>query len=500
MKNQTLSAIAILLLMTSICGAELNEPDNSFGTKGIAEAIWTPTKSLNNGKIVLQNDGKIVQVGSNRSGSTTYGSDIIIARYTSSGVLDTSFDGDGKVTTDFFSSEPQYSDETAGAIAIQTDGKIIVGGTTRTDPNVRDNSGFDWTWWNCALVRYNKDGSLDTSFSTDGKVEINANIGSADGIFDIVLQPDGKIIAAGYYMVGYNNRFLIMRFNVDGRLDTTFGNSGYVREHFTENTLETASAVAIQDDGNIVVAGYGQGADGRHKISILRLTSSGALDTTFSNDGKLVMLSGHHSRGSDVVIDANGKIIVGGWTSGVSTSPNDREFLLIRFNSNGSLDTTFDIDGCVSTVFAGLTSSVSGIALQIDGKIIAYGSGRSSDYNYDLEIARYNTDGSLDTTFDSGDGKITANLSQYDYSANVVLQRDNKILVSAGRQSDDNSYAMLAVLRYGSMDISDAIYALKVVVGITPEKLGTATDINNDRKIGLIEGIYLLQTIEEQLE
>jgi len=489
------SIMAVLLTIPGVCAAGLSELDPDFGTGGVATAVWSPTKYLSSGGIALQRDGRIVQVGTNRAGSTTYGSDIILARYTPDGVLDTSFDGDGKVTTDFCSSYPQYSDETAGAVAIQTDGKIVVGGTTRTDPDVRDNTGFDWTWWNSALVRYNTDGSLDTDFGNAGKVELDGGNGSADGISDMVLQSDGKIIAVGYYMSGYNNRFLVMRFNTDGSLDTTFGSSGYVREHFTENTLERAYAVAIQDDGNIVVAGHGQGADGRYNISILRLTSNGVLDTSFSSDGKLVTLAGHHSQGLDAVIDADGKILVSGWTSGMSTSPNDRNFLLVRYDGNGTPDATFGSAGIVSTVFTGLTSSIAGLALQTDGRIVAYGSGRTSDYDYDLELARYNSDGSLDTTFDSGDGRVTTDLSQYDYSADVVLQPDNKILISADRRSDDNSYSMPAVLRYGTVDFADAITALQVVAGIVPENVVIAADANGDGKVGMAEAIHVLKKI-----
>ncbi len=446
--------------------------DPAFGANGVATVNLGPNYWGENnpeaGDIALQSDGKIVQVGSYLP---YYGSDFVLVRYTSTGVLDTSFDSDGKVITDLFSTPTtKYSDDHATSVVIQSDGKIIAAGSSRTDVNGITIPNFEastaWTWWNVALARYNTDGSLDSGFGTGGRVEIDvANASTADAIYEIALQTDGKIVAVGYTMSGLNNRFLIMRFNSNGTLDTTFNTTGYRIEHFTENTLEHAHAVAVQPDGNIVVAGTGVRPDGKYTISILRLTSAGLLDSTFSGDGKLVQLVGGNSGGYNVVVDSNSKILVGGYTRDIALDTNI--FALVRYNSNGTLDTTFDTDGIVSTSFAGtLSSSIRGLVLQADNKIIAYGHAEVG--SSDLVIARYNPDGSLDTTFDSGDGMVRTDLSQYDNATNVALQTDGKILASASRRSDDNTYTMLAVLRYGAETVD-------LTMAVNPAGAGTTT-------------------------
>jgi uncharacterized delta-60 repeat protein len=473
--------------------------DTAFGTNGVATVNLGPNYWGENrtavGDIALQSDGKIVQVGSYLY---YYGSDFVLVRYTNAGVLDTGFGVGGKVITDLFSTPTtKYSEDRANSVAIQSDGKIIVAGSSRSDVTGITGTNFDqgtsWMWWNVALARYDTNGLLDPAFGTNGKVEIDvANGGTANEIYKIALQSDGKIVAVGYTMSGYDNRFLIMRFNSNGTLDTTFNSTGYRIEHFSENTYELAKAVAIQPDGKIVVAGYGiRPSDGKSTISILRLTSAGLLDSTFSSDGKLVQLVGGDSGAFSVLIDSNSKILVGGYTR--DSSSDNNIFLLGRYNSNGTQDTTFGTNGIVSTPFEGtLGSYIIGLALQTDGKIVAYG---RADVSYsDLVLARYNANGSLDTTFDSGDGKIRTDLSASDTAANVVLQPDGKILVSASRRSDDNTYPMLAVLRYGAVMVNPSVIGKGIITPSTVQnvKPGLTTqftllpeqDVNNVRVLG----------------
>jgi uncharacterized delta-60 repeat protein len=485
-KGEYLFALGLFAWICIVSGfvyAGDSDLDPAFGTNGVATVnfganYWGENKP-EIADIALQSDGKIVQVGSYLP---YYGSDFAVVRYTSTGVLDTGFGAGGKVITDLFSTPTtKYSEDRATSVAIQSDGKIIVAGSSRSDvngpfslPNFETSQA--WTWWNVALARYNTNGSLDTTFGTNGKVEIDvANAGTADAIDKIALQADGKIVAVGYTMSGYDNRFLIMRFNSNGTLDTTFNSTGYRIEHFTENTTEAAKTVAIQPDGNIVVAGYGIRPDGKYTISILRLTTAGLLDATFSGDGKLVQLVGGDSAASSVAIDSDNKILVGGYTRDISSG--NIIFALVRYNSNGTPDTTFDADGIVSTSFEGTLSSViKGLALQTDGKIVAYGWAADVDSSdsSDLVLARYNTDGSLDTTFDSGDGKIRTDLSVNDTAANVVLQADGKILISASRRSDDNTYMMLAVLRYGTETVNLTMAVSPAGAGTTIPSVGTS--------------------------
>ncbi len=155
--------------------------DPAFGTNGVATVRFGPNQWGENtpapevGDIALQSDGKIVQVGSYWD---YYGSDFVVIRYTNTGVLDTGFGSGGKVRTDLFSTPPtKYSDDHATSVAIQPDGKIIVAGSSRSDVNGVTSPNFEssqaWAWWNVALARYDTDGLLDTTFGTNGKVEMD---------------------------------------------------------------------------------------------------------------------------------------------------------------------------------------------------------------------------------------------------------------------------------------------------------------------------------------
>ena len=207
--------------------------DLPFGADGMVTTPIGPGGDFAS-SMAIQADGKIVAAGYSWNGSDY---DFALVRYNADGSLDTNFDGDGKLATDFGS-----SNDAAISVAIQADGKIVAGGYSQN----AITSDF-------ALARYNADGSLDTSFDSDGM--LTTNFGSSnDAAISVAIQADGKIVAAGHSYIGGNGYFALTRYNPDGSLDTSFDGDGMLTTDFGSSD-DVAYSVAIQADGKIVVAG-----------------------------------------------------------------------------------------------------------------------------------------------------------------------------------------------------------------------------------------------------
>src|SRR5688572_13755652 len=259
------------------------------------------------------------------------GSTIALA---ASGDLDTTFDNDGLVTSYAVPSDPSRAD--AGTdIAIQADGKIVAVGGSYVP--LTGNSDF-------AILRYNTNGLLDTTFNGDGR--LITNIGGFDRAAAVAIQPNGKIVAAGEkcsLSMGPCD-IALARYNANGTLDTTFSGDGKQTNDFGGGSNGSYGSVAIQSNGKIVVSGYmHNGTD--NDFAVYRYLSNGSLDTTFSGDGMVNIGFGAGSQdiAADVVLQSNGKILVVG-ASGDTNNANNN-FAIARLNANGSLDTTFSSDG-----------------------------------------------------------------------------------------------------------------------------------------------------------
>jgi uncharacterized delta-60 repeat protein len=353
-----------------------------------------------------------------------------VARYNTDGPLDISFNTDGKVTTAFETLSPT-SNDFGNSIAIQSDGKIVVAGST----DINNNNDF-------AVVRYNTNGTLDTSFNTSGKVITPFSSSSDDIGTSIAIQSDGKIIVAGYSNISGNNNFAVVRYNTNGTLDTSFNTSGKVTTAFS-GLNDFGNSIAIQLDGKIVVAGSTD-SSGNNDFAVVRYNTNGSLDMTFGTDGKVITaFSGSNDFGNSIAIQSDGKIVVAGSTD----SSGNNDFAVVRYNTNGSLDMTFGTAGKVITPFSGSSDDVGyGITIQSDGKIVVAGNTDSSGNN-DFAVVRYNTDGSLDTTFDT-DGKVITPFSgsSDDFGTSVTIQSDGKIVVAGYSNSNGNND--FAVVRY----------------------------------------------------
>ena len=376
--------------------------DTSFSGDGIVSTL-VGSDGSESYSAVIQGDGKILVAGYSWIDSISR-SDFAIVRFNSNGTLDTSFGTGGQVTTNFVSSSEIYS------IALQSDGKIVAAGYSDNDS---------------AIARYNSDGTLDTTFSGDGK--LTTDMGSYETIASIALQSDGKIVAAG----NSGNDFAIARYNSDGTLDTTFSGDGKLTTDM--GSSDRIQSIALQSDSKIVAAGH-SGND----FAIARYNSDGSLDTTFSGDGKLTTDMGSYDSITSIALQSDSKIVAAGYIGS--------DFAIARYNTNGTLDTSFDTDGIVTTDIASSDDGFNSVLLQSDGKIVAAGYTDNAGFSYLMAVARYNTDGSLDSTF-NGDGIATTAVGSSDDSATAVaIQTDGNIVIAG--YSDSGPVYEFAIVRF----------------------------------------------------
>jgi uncharacterized delta-60 repeat protein len=332
--------------------------DNTFGTNGKVTMDFSGQLAKDViSCVTVQPDGKIVVAGTVTVGTSRL---IALARFNTNGSLDNTFDSDGKVTT---SLSTNIAD--VGAIALQPDGKIVIGATTRTAIDaLADSKDF-------ALVRYLPNGSLDNTFGTLGKVETDFS-NTQDQLIGLALQPDGKIVAVGWSYDG-SSKFALARYQPNGALDNSFGNSGFVTTRFPG--YSTANDVAIQPDGKIVVAGGYQYENPQTLVSffacaLARYNVNGSLDNTFNLTGQIADKRGYSAE--SLVIQPNGKIVLAG------------KNYLLRYETDGSADNSFGNSGVVSTL--DILYYPTSIELQQNGKIVIAG---INDNFANFAVARY---------------------------------------------------------------------------------------------------------------
>lgn len=344
--------------------------------------------------------------------------------------LDATFGNGGKVTAPIVTtgfSAPLIPYDSAYSTAIQADGKIVVAGTGGGGLGTSDFT----------LARYNADGSFDTTFGTGGKVF--TSIGNGDIAQTVAIQPDGKIIAAGYTIVNQpNDGFALVRYNRDGSLDATFGSGGKV---VTPNN-GSISSIAVQADGKVIVGGT---------ISsigpvLARYSSDGSLDTTFGTNGVLnIPVNGK------ITLQTDGKIIVGGSLS-VGSNTN---FALARYNGDGSPDTAFGTNGVTSVSVGTGNSTIGSLVIQTDGKIVAAGSA-SNGANNDFALARFDAAGLLDASYGINGSTLTPVGNFNENVRAAVIQSDGKIVILG--VSNNGSYNSFAAARYNTNGVLDTTY------------------------------------------
>ncbi len=363
--------------------------------------------------IAIQKDGKVVGVGYTRRGSDTV---FAMTRYTSDGSIDTSFGDKGRVLQRFGLNDTKSG---AHAVVIQHDGKIVVGGFTNAVKNT-----FRW-----CLARYFEDGALDTSFFggqgiVPGTVITHFGNGeTASQLNGLVLQPDGKIVAAGFVGTHESARMAVARYLPDGCLDAKHFNPKSTTSK--PGTLcwscnpqgpcdDQAYAVALDSNNKIIIAGSSC-ASGVRTFALTRFTSAGEFDHSFFTGGlskvpgTVITSFGYgetEGQAHALVVQADGKIVAAGYTNSNACDTTGTRFALMRCDAQGKLDASFGgsefacIPGTVITSFdpTEKRASAQALVLQPDGKLIAAGTTAIRGKSL-LALARYNANGTIDTAF-----------------------------------------------------------------------------------------------------
>ena len=417
---------------TSFAFAKYNSegiPAAEFGTFGYVTTRFSddPAQSYLATSTKIQTDGKILVGGNSFAGETFQG---IVARYETNGSLDRSF-GNQSGFINFNISGTNFN--ILSRIALQPDGKILAVGTYIGDADL-----------GIYLYRLNSNGTFDTTFGSDGLVRIGVLDGGAIGT-DVYVLPNGKILIAG----GTANLFTqvikpaVFRLNANGSRDTTFGSNGFVSVSFG-STDDVASALDVQADGKIVISGAGEiDLGGSRNVSLARFNANGTIDNSFGTSGKVTTDVGSFVQSADVKLQTDGKIVIGGVICTDNNCDNGRGYIS-RYNPNGSLDSSFNGNGQIR--LSGDSNAVTSIAIQPDGKILAGGFIVNSAGNSDALLVRYNSDGSPDTAFGMN-GLVTSDIGNtQQISTSIALQTDGKI-VSAGSSGTDSG-TDFAVWRY----------------------------------------------------
>ena len=328
------------------------------------------------------------------------------------GSLDNTFGTGGIVKTPFAGGAQAFS------VALQSDGKIVVGG------NAVNAAGTDIDF---GIARYNTNGSLDNSFNTTGKLTTDIT-GSSDLFFSVAIQPDGKILGLGYSWNGSSQQdFSLVRYNSNGTLDLTFDSDGIVLTDIASNSPYYGYAMTLQPDGKILVCGTTIISSNYNMVAV-RYNSNGTLDPSFGVGGKSICDLGGYDEAWAIALQSDGKILLGGKSFVAAGTDND--FALVRLDSNGVFDPTFNSTGIVFTALSSMTDWILSLAIQPDGKIIAGGQSGGSGASGAYATVRYNMDGTLDSTYNSI-GIVQTSFAGYTASEGyaIELQADGKIVM-----------------------------------------------------------------------
>jgi uncharacterized delta-60 repeat protein len=385
-------ATALMLFAATAALAAPGDLDGAFQGDGTSEMDWTGTDDVSNA-VLVQPDGKVVVAG---FGGGPPESDAIIGRLTADGGADTAFNAPETVT--FFG---LGGTEQAYGVARQPDGKLVAVG--QSDVNTR-----------ALVMRVNADGTPDSGFGANGLLQLE--YGGTDAARDVVVQPDGKIVTAGY---GTSlNSWVVTRLSPGGVPDPSFDGDGSAVLEF--GGQDFADEIVLLDNGKLVVVGD---TSATGTIAVARLNADGSPDNSFDGDGRkqLDLSSGDFADG--VAVQPDGKIVVIG-----DSADDGQGFLVTRLNASGSLDAGFASDGTASIAF-GTSDQPSEAVLQANGKIVVAGTSITGVSSVGA-VARLQPGGTPDSTF-SGDGKQT--VPGMNEVNGITLQSDGKLVATGAK-------------------------------------------------------------------
>jgi uncharacterized delta-60 repeat protein len=391
--------------------------------------------------------------GRGTSGDKTADDDMLVTVRGLPGAVDTSFAG-GKVIAPIGT-----TDEYVSAIAVQNDGRVVLVGRSPTQ------FGMDF-----ALLRRSRDGAVDNTFGTNGKVLTAIGAGTAsDEAYAAVVQPDDKIVVVGRTDSGATtgNDFAVVRYNADGTLDDSFGSGGKVVTSFGPGS-DAAHAVVLQDDGKIVVGGETSQNTSGGDFALARYNSDGTPDATFGNGGKVITaiktFGGRDAMNGLLLHTVNGEpriLAVGG----------EGDFVVARYLPDGTLDAAFGNNGRISGLFNATIGAARAAVSADNGKVVIAG-----HISHDFALVRLNADGTPDPTFGNQGRVLTAvSTTNWDEATAMVRQSDGKLVVG-GWMYGIGSSGDFAVVRYGTDGTLDATFGNAGIV-VTPMAAGTKNDL-----------------------
>lgn len=411
---------AIGLVAPTSASAAPGDLDPTFGTGGMVTTDIGGVTQVNGAAV--QADGRIVIAGFTAVPATGKGS-FVVARYTSSGALDSSFGTAGKSVTSM------GKDARAFGMTLQADGRIVAAGYTQVTSGKKS----------FALTRYRTDGHLDTTFGSGGKA--TTTWGAGGEAHAVALAPDGKIIAAGWSVMTGSQQFALARYKSNGRIDTSFGKAGRVSAILGRSSA--VAGVAVQSDGKIVAAGYVSAAGNIVHIAVARYLVNGSPDPSFGTNGVVITNLGGREQARSVALQPDGKIVAAG-----QILTNQSNFALVRFDVNGHLDPSFGSNGVAISNF-GNSSVAFAVAVSQSGSILAAGFAYlPGQFRGNFALANFTQSGTPDPAFGTG-GKLLTDFSDYAEVHAVAFQGGaTPTIVAVGFDGADGNGGKFAVARY----------------------------------------------------
>ena len=424
-----LAASLTLALGASPAAASAGDLDPTFGSGGVVTTSFGADAAGANAIAIRASDGSMIAAGYDVQ---SHGEAFALAKYLSDGSPDPSFGGGtGMVTTSF-----SHANAVVTAVAIQqTTGKIVVAGFVASPPNNR-----------FAVARYNPDGTLDTTFSHDGKVITDFG-GNAEANAVAIL-PNNDVVVAGFAAPpGPGTDYALARYTDKGKLDPSFGTGGLVTTNFFGSD-SGINSLAVQANGDLVTAGV-TASGSNTQFSVARYNSNGTLDQSFGVSG--VQFTAFETNPTDqataVRLGTGGRILVAG--SATKNVPGAKTKIAVaRYTSNGTLDTSFSTDGKTTTSI-GSGAAAYGIGIEPAGGIVVAGTVGTQPPHFDMAVVRYTPAGALDSGFGTG-GIVRTDLGADERAFGMRIQSDGRIVVAGAGWPPNSLISHFLLARYQS--------------------------------------------------
>jgi uncharacterized delta-60 repeat protein len=484
MKSIKLIIVTFLIITIKPLSGQDGTLDYNFGEEGVIKVSFSDKNTRGNNLLYLDDGSFILGINSDES---YYGSLInrsfYIYKLFPNGEIDTNFGQNGHLYYPNGDNGKSY----VCSMTQQSDGKFIVNSTI---------DGYQ------KLLRFKQDGIIDLSFGNSGIVDINDES-------KIALQSDSKIVLAGQYYDGFDNLYYFSRYNIDGTIDDSYGNNGTVQTDVTSYRFDLCRSIKIDTENRVIAVGTSYDEATHRNAVIVRFNEDGTLDGSFGDNGVVITdfnsLS-NHGVFNDVNILPSGNIVAGGNMeySGGTGGMGGSKPAIVKFNSNGTLDTSFGNQGIVimNTIYDA-NDNLWTLTIQSPDQKIIFGGGASLPFPYmqtDFYISRLNSDGSVDTEF----GNSGVFLSQFGNAEtnmvhDICLDNKGKILAIGITKDPTNQFFNAIVCRLNNESLIIDSHQAKPEINIFPNPAidyFTVDNLNDDSRITLHIMDYLGKTIQ----